>query len=175
LCEIDLCIYQYQNIYPNVLINNWNGETLVVNKDENTTGGAVLTPTVVAGIKTTSNNSNVFTGVAMGKVQEGEDTYYGLYGYKAGSKTFSIDSKTGDAYFKGNGEFDGKIIAKEGFIGGWTIPGEAGKEGYFYNYNEDKGHAIAFSLDAVGQDTRCFKIGKFDPNDSSWGDLNEGF
>ena len=35
--------------------------------------------------------------------------------------TFSISASTGDATFKGSGEFGGKITASSGSIGGWTI------------------------------------------------------
>lgn len=36
-------------------------------------------------------------------------------------KTFELNAKEGNAYFKGNGEFDGKITARTGEIGGWLI------------------------------------------------------
>lgn len=36
-------------------------------------------------------------------------------------KTFELDAKEGNAYFRGNGEFDGKITARDGEIAGWKI------------------------------------------------------
>jgi hypothetical protein len=87
---------------------------------------------VAAGRKETNNT---FTGVAMGKVQDSDNINYGLFGYKGGEKTFSIDSNSGDAYFRGNGEFDGKITAKEGNIADWVIETRDGGHGGIYYGN----------------------------------------
>ena len=49
-------------------------------------------------------------GITAMKFEDGQST-----------KTFELDAKEGNAYFRGNGEFDGKITARDGEIAGWKI------------------------------------------------------
>lgn len=106
----------YINTYGNEQINGWDGQTLQVDK----WGNYILSPTLGAGIK---HEDNSFTGVVMGV--DGAQEKVGLYGYKKGIRTFSFD-ENGDAYLAGKidaneGSFQGKVVAKEGSIGGWNI------------------------------------------------------
>lgn len=96
--------------YGTALLQNWNNET-VVDKDNN----AVFTQLLVAG-KLEGDSNNQFTGVVIGNAEKAnrECNEYGIYGFKNGTKSFSLDVN-GDAYLAG------KIEAKEGEIGGWHI------------------------------------------------------
>lgn len=93
------------NRYGTKLINNWNGDYVVDTKNN-----AVFSSLLVAGEK---NEENQFTGVVIGDVRktDNENKNYGVYGYKNGVKSFSID-ENGDAYLAG------KIESNEGQIGG---------------------------------------------------------
>ena len=99
-------IYTYINTYGNEAINGWGGNT-----DISTDNGYILAPLVGAGSK---DGNNKFTGVLLGKVDQGNRTEHGIYGYRNGELTFSIN-EYGNAYFKG------KIVAGEGEIAGWKI------------------------------------------------------
>lgn len=114
----------YLNRYGNNTINDWDGQSIQIDKEGKHT---ILAPTIIAGTKPEDNS---FSGVVMGKDPLQISTITskpltGIYGYKEGEKTFAL-TEEGDAIFRGtleaaSGDFTGKVIAGEGQIGGWDI------------------------------------------------------
>lgn len=103
-------IYVYQNKYPASIINDWNGELTIDNKNN-----AILTAKVIAGKK---NNDNTFSGVMMGSwygvdnnVEEILKENTGIYGFQGGISSFGFrDNGTAFIGKPGAGrlEFDGE-------------------------------------------------------------------
>lgn len=86
------------NRYGIDFLNEWDGG-YTVDVDNN----AVYSALLVTGEK---NEENKFTGVVIGDVGvNDQDKLYGVYGYKEGVKSFSID-ENGDAYLAGGIEAD---------------------------------------------------------------------
>ena len=100
------------NRYGNENINGWDGQELVIKTDENNNKTTLLAPTIGAGRK---NGDGSFSGVVMG-VDPQQENLTGLYGYKNGGCTFSL-TEDGNAYFNGNGHFNGTVEANDGYIG----------------------------------------------------------
>jgi hypothetical protein len=100
------------NRYGTKFLNEWDGE-LKLDEENN----AVFSSLLVAGEK---NNENKFTGVVIGDIQkthgeeEGEANGYGIYGFKEGVKSFSLDEN-------GNADFAGRLSAPSGEIGALSI------------------------------------------------------
>lgn len=84
--------------------------------------------------------------------------------YVSGSSGTSINLADGvidTAKFKVNS--NGLITAKGGTLGGWTFD-----DNLFYK--QEGYYAIGIAFNDIGQDSRCFGIGQFDPTSGSWGD-----
>lgn len=131
-------VMMYLNTFGNEAINDWDGTSIEIE------GGAVLAPQVGAGIKeTTSDGSNVFTGVIMGKdstiANTGNFSNTGLFGYKQGKNSFGLMSN-GNAYFGSSPNnriwFFGDSATIEGGGGGDS------ETGMTINLNDSKGEAI---------------------------------
>lgn len=88
---IHIPIHMMLNRYENAALNDWDGNTIEINKD----GGYILTPQVGAGFK----EDNKFTGVLLGieRTTNGDQT--GLLGYAAGARSIFLDANTGNATF----------------------------------------------------------------------------
>ena len=80
----------YLNSYGNNAINNWDGEEIIVEK------GNILANQIIGGHK--NKETNEFSGVAIGEVEDNENKYSGIYGYSEGINTFGLRSD-GTAYF----------------------------------------------------------------------------
>ena len=108
------------NTYGNKNVNGWDGISTSIDE----AGSAILTTLVGAGEK---DSENKFTGVLMGSIDYHDGTRLvretGLFGFGKGLKTFSIDSETGNAFFKGT------VEAGSGKIAGWIIEGDSLKSG----------------------------------------------
>lgn len=97
-----------QNVYPSSLVNEWDGESLSIDKDNN----AILAKMIAAGTK--ASNNNTFTGVMMGDWQEKGDESLdvaGLYGFRNGQQSFGLKvDGTGFIGPSGQGriQFDGR-------------------------------------------------------------------
>ena len=87
---IHIPIHLLLNRYGQSHLNGWNGNSIQLNEE----GGYILSPQIGAGRKDINNS---FTGVLMGEVQEADkkESDIGLFGYKEGQRTFSLDSETG--------------------------------------------------------------------------------
>lgn len=103
--KIHIPIHCLLNRYGFSALNDWDGNSIELNKDE----GMLLSPQVGAGKK---NNDNTFTGVLMGTVDDPADTdgkhKTGLIGYASGQRSIFLDAETGKAEFGVNGK--SKII-----------------------------------------------------------------
>lgn len=85
-------IFMFLDTFGNEYLNGWDGTSLDVNENN----AYILAPMIGAGIK---NSGNTFTGVVMGKYNDGE-TYskVGLFGFNNGINTFSLNDD-GSAWF----------------------------------------------------------------------------
>lgn len=94
----------YINRYGNAALNNWNGNSIQIRKED----GLILSPQIGAGKKETDDNT--FTGMFMGDVEENATTERetGLFGYYHGQRTIELNAETGTAKFGKNGA--GQII-----------------------------------------------------------------
>lgn len=103
VADIYIPVHLYLNRFNNAAINDWDGNSVNVNSN----GGFILSPQVGAGIK---DNSNAFTGIVMGKVQEANQNNIevGLFGYNKGQRNIFLDAETGKAIFGVNN--GGQII-----------------------------------------------------------------
>ena len=102
-------IYMYINRYNHRALNDWDGNSINLDKDNNQT---ILAPQIGAGKKNTDNS---FTGIFMGQVlthpvSEGEQptTETGLFGYNSGQRSIFLDAETGKAEFGTN--IGGRIV-----------------------------------------------------------------
>lgn len=120
LTNSDITVYwpicYYLNKYGNEAINGWDGVSV------DTSNGKVLAPQIGAGKK--DPNTNVFTGVIMGKSTAADPVsnrtgLQGLYGYQGGVNTFGL-TENGDAYFGVGGKikFSGSEATITGMNGG---------------------------------------------------------
>lgn len=136
------------NHYFSSIINEWDG-SLQINEDKN----YILSSAYVAGGK---NGSNRFTGVVMGELGTiSNETISplgtGLFGYYNGVQSFALTAQGG------NGEFSGKITAKQGsVIAGWetteNVFGKVNKNGY--------GIALSANINNLGNENKyVFAIG----------------
>ena len=84
----------YLNRYGMPAMNQWDGQSIEINKDDK---GYILAPQIAAGKK---DNNNSFTGIAMGQTfQTVEGNKTGLFGYANGEQTIFLDADTGNAHF----------------------------------------------------------------------------
>lgn len=83
-------IYFQTNYYASKIINSWGGGTVV---DEE--GTFVAAPVLMAG----TYEERKFTGLAMGRLNETNDQYNGLFGYSSGTNTFGL--KTDGSFWFG--------------------------------------------------------------------------
>ena len=102
-------IYMYINRYNHRALNDWDGNSINLDKDNNQT---ILAPQIGAGKKNTDNS---FTGIFMGQVlthptleEEQSTTETGLFGYNSGQRSIFLDAETGKAEFGTNNS--GKLI-----------------------------------------------------------------
>ena len=102
-------IHLMYNRYGHKQLNDWDGNSIVMNDEEN--NQYILTPQIGAGIK---EDDNSFTGLMMGtsKIIGKQSSLYnietGLLGYNKGERTIFLDAKTGKAQF-GKGKA-GRIV-----------------------------------------------------------------
>ena len=163
-------IYIYQNKYPSSILNNWSGEELLIDKENN----SILAAKIVAGKK---HNDNTFSGVMMGD-WSGKDVIYeddnngnkvpkkdkdtgavitattvnemakqtGLFGFRKGISTFGFRDD-GTAYIgpPGGGrlEFNGEksVIESNAFASGLGGISIDFDEGFIKMYEPNKIHA----------------------------------
>lgn len=92
---IHIPIHLSLNTYGNVALNDWDGNSIEINKD----GGFILAPQIGAGQK--NDDDNTFSGVLIGSVQEAGKTFIenGVFGYYHGQRSIFLDSDTGAALF----------------------------------------------------------------------------
>lgn len=90
--KIHIPIHLTLNRYGLSALNQWDGNSIEINKDH----GYILSPQIGAGVK---HDTNGFTGVLMGKVEEGSDSKIGLLGYSQGQQSIFLDAATGKAEF----------------------------------------------------------------------------
>lgn len=129
--ELYIPIYMSLNTYGLKSLNDWDGNHLEINKDEN----YILAPQVGAGEK---NKNNQFTGVVMGtsKTYDSNESHIGLMGFSEGKQSIFLDAKDGSATFglpeqqaSQNNHFEeGRIKlvpGGESYIGAWRIGSRA--------------------------------------------------
>lgn len=101
--EIHIPIHLLLNRYGNAAINDWDGNSVSIDKNGN---GVILAPQIGAGKKEEKDNS--FTGMIMGTVKEYGKNYAntGLFGYSHGQQSLFLNSENGSAIFgkAGNGQ-----------------------------------------------------------------------
>lgn len=90
--KIHIPIHLTLNRYGLSALNQWDGNSIEINKDH----GYILSPQIGAGVK---HDTNGFTGVLMGKVEEGSNSKIGLLGYSKGQQSIFLDAETGKAEF----------------------------------------------------------------------------
>lgn len=125
--EIYIPIYMGLNTYGLKSLNNWDGNHVEINEDEN----YVLAPQIGAGKK---NNKNQFTGILMGesRTYDQQQSQTGLLGYSEGKQSIWLDAETGNAIFglpennatNNNQYTEGRIELIPGGqsnVGGWRI------------------------------------------------------
>lgn len=138
--RIHIPIHFMLNRYSHAAINEWDGNSVVIDKDDN---GVILAPQVGAGKK---ENDNSFTGVLMGTVKEynkNEET--GLFGYGKGVRSFFLDSQTGNAIFGMPGDGQIQILPSGDDEDGATAILKSSN----YNYKPDgTGTGMKISLSA---------------------------
>ena len=139
-----LLITQYK--YSSSVLNKWNGQTFIENEDGEPTG-RIFSTSLISG---QMNNSNQFTGVIIGSLEDlVEDTRVdqtGIYGYKDGVQTYAF--KDDGTAFIGSGssrinldgangllasaswlDVNGKLKSEKDFL-------EAGKSGAYINLDD---------------------------------------
>lgn len=153
LVELYIPIYMSLNTYGLKSLNDWDGNHLEINEDEN----YILAPQVGAGEK---DKENKFTGVVMGtsKTYDAKDSSIGLMGYSHGKQSIFLDAENGSATFglpenqasQNNNFEEGRIQlipGGESHIGAWRIgsralynvaEAEADSEGNFTEAKVDK-------------------------------------
>lgn len=97
------------NRYGMSALNEWNGSSLTIGRDDDGNQTYLLAPQVGAGFKESDNS---FTGMVMGTTRNtaefDKSDRTGLFGYKAGQQTVFLDAETGRAEFGRSGA--GQII-----------------------------------------------------------------
>lgn len=86
------------NTYGHAAINEWDGNSIQLDADGNT---MLLAPQAGFG-KKENDGSNTYTGVLLGTVKDYSNNGLiktGMFGYKAGVRTFILDSEQGSAIF----------------------------------------------------------------------------
>lgn len=129
--ELYIPIYMSLNTYGLKSLNDWDGNHLEINEDEN----YILAPQIGAGEK---NKNNQFTGVVMGtsKTYDSDESQIGLMGFSEGKQSIFLDAKDGSATFglpeqqaSQNNHFEeGRIKlvpGGESYIGAWRIGSRA--------------------------------------------------
>lgn len=129
--ELYIPIYMSLNTYGLKSLNDWDGNHLEINEDEN----YILAPQIGAGEK---NRNNQFTGVVMGtsKTYDSDESKIGLMGFSEGKQSIFLDAKDGSATFglpeqqaSQNNHFEeGRIKlvpGGESYIGAWRIGSRA--------------------------------------------------
>lgn len=114
-------IWIYQNKYPSSIVNSWNGELTIDNKNN-----AILSAQVITGSK---NSENQFSGVMMGDLghTDGEQAIRdntGIYGFKDGEAVYAFkDDGTAFIGKSGSGriEFNGNKGTIAGALFGTTV------------------------------------------------------
>lgn len=131
-------LYISQNAYNSPLLNSWNGELSIDEKQ-----GTILAPMIGAGKK---NNKNQFSGVLMGDIKKSDEqiTLTGLYGYQNGIQSFAL-TEDGRASLGASGK--GQII----------IDGNSGtiQSG---NYKTDSKTGMKINLEDGNIDAYNFKL-----------------
>ena len=122
VAKVNIPIHMYINRYKNQHINEWDGNSIEVNKD----GGIILSPQVAAGRKETDNS---FSGLVFGETRLNSTAQVGLIGMYHGEQTLFLDAETGKSSFGKRGE--GQIIidpsSNEALIyGGNYVDGKSG-------------------------------------------------
>ena len=104
-----LPIELYLNRYGMSAMNEWDGNSIQIDKDGNS---YILAPQIGAGRK---ENDNSFTGITMGEVfQDVNNKEIGMFGYYKGARSLFLDAETGDAEFGLTGKGQIKIHASDG-------------------------------------------------------------
>ena len=129
--ELYIPIYMSLNTYGLKSLNDWDGNHLEINEDEN----YILAPQIGAGEK---DKENKFTGVVMGtsKTYDSDKSSVGLMGYSHGKQSIFLDAESGSATFglpeqqaSQNNHFEEgriKLIpGGESYIGAWRIGSRA--------------------------------------------------
>lgn len=93
---IHIPIYMLINRYNNAALNDWDGNGISLDKDNNQT---LLAPQIGAGKK---EEDNSFTGIFMGTVKddrENQQDRTGLFGYSKGQQSMFLDAESGKSIF----------------------------------------------------------------------------
>lgn len=131
IADIRVPIHMYLNRYMLKSLNAWDGNSVVVNEDDE----YILAPQIGAGQK---DSKNQFTGILMGSRvrRDGNSvqTNVGLFGYKDGLQSIFLDAEDGSAHFgtpntnpdapktSGMVEFyPGNNSQKHSHVGNWYI------------------------------------------------------
>lgn len=134
VASVIIPIHMYLNKYGHAAINNWDGNTVDIDKE----GGIILSPQIGAGEK---NADNSFTGMLMGTslLKDGSKKEVGLMGLHKGERSFFLDANTGSATFGINGA--GQIKIDPGSENNQAII-----EGGTYKLEEEKGTGLQINL-----------------------------
>lgn len=159
LVEIYIPIYMSLNTYGLKSLNQWDGNHIEINQDEN----YILAPQIGAGEK---DNQNKFTGVVMGtaKTYDQKDASIGLLGYSHGKQSIYLDAENGSATFglpeneaSQNNKFEeGRIKlvpGGESFIGNWRIGSRA-----LYNISAPEAVDGVFQEVSVGKPYKDYPV-----------------
>ncbi len=93
---IHIPIYMLINRYNNAALNDWDGNGISLDKDNNQT---LLAPQIGAGKK---EEDNSFTGIFMGTVKDDRKNHQdrtGLFGYSKGQQSMFLDAESGKSIF----------------------------------------------------------------------------
>ena len=148
-----------QNRYPSAMLNAWNGELTIDEKN-----GTILSSMIAAGKK---EDDNSFTGVILGDVSADIGTHTGVYGFEHGEqcyafkddgKAFIGKSGSGQINFDGNkGEIKSGSYDKHGTTSGMMIDLDGGG-----TEDADKGPYIhmvgAYGETRIGTESPYFEI-----------------
>lgn len=157
------------NTYPLKSINDWDGNHIEINEDED----YILAPQIGAGQK---ENDNTFTGLVMGVSRSYTDestTQIGLLGYSRGKQSIFLNSEDGSALFglpESEGDTEGQIYLKpygKSSIGAWTFEANS-----LFNIRNNENDTNVDTLGPAYSDTNARKHKKDIPGDSYGVHLN---